>query len=58
MKREFYSNGKLLMTGEYAVLDGAKAWAIPTTYGQSLTVLETDSKKIEWTSLDEKGSIW
>lgn len=58
MKREFYSNGKLLMTGEYAVLDGAKAWAIPTKYGQSLTVLETESKKIEWTSLDEKGSIW
>jgi len=58
MKREFYSNGKLLMTGEYAVLDGAKAWAIPTKYGQSLTVLETESKKIEWTSLDEKDKVW
>lgn len=58
MKREFYSNGKLLMTGEYAVLDGAKAWAIPTKYGQSLTVLETESKKIEWTSLDEKDRVW
>ena len=58
MEREFYSNGKLLITGEYAVLDGAKAWAIPTKYGQSLIVLETESKKIEWTSLDEKDGVW
>ena len=58
MEREFYSNGKLLITGEYAVLDGAKAWAIPTKYGQSLTVLKTESKKIEWTSLDDKDLVW
>ena len=58
MEREFYSNGKLLITGEYAVLDGAKAWAIPTKYGQSLTVIETESKKIEWKSLDEKEKVW
>ena len=58
MEREFYSNGKLLITGEYAVLDGAKAWAIPTKYGQSLTVLKTESKKIEWRSLDDKDLVW
>ena len=58
MEREFYSNGKLLITGEYAVLDGAKAWAIPTKYGQSLTVIETESRKIEWTSLDKKEKVW
>ncbi len=58
MEREFYSNGKLLITGEYAVLDGAKSLAIPTKYGQSLIVIETESKEIEWKSLDEKGSIW
>ncbi len=58
MEREFYSNGKLLITGEYAVLDGAKAWAIPTKYGQSLTVINTESKKIEWTSLDDKDLVW
>ena len=46
------------MTGEYAVLDGAKAWAIPTKYGQSLIVIETESKKIEWKSLDEKEKVW
>jgi len=58
MEREYYSNGKLLITGEYAVLDGAKAWAIPTKYGQSLIVIETESKNIEWTSLDEKDKVW
>ena len=34
----FYSNGKLLITGEYVVLDGAKALALPTKFGQSLVV--------------------
>jgi hypothetical protein len=29
-KKKFYSNGKLLITGEYLVLDGAKAFALPT----------------------------
>jgi mevalonate kinase len=58
MEIEFYSNGKLLITGEYAVLDGAKAWGIPTKYGQSLTVLKTESKKIKWTSLDDKDLVW
>ncbi len=58
MNKEFYSNGKLLITGEYAVLDGAKALAIPTRYGQSLTVKEIDSKIISWRSLDEKDEVW
>jgi len=34
----FYSNGKLLITGEYLVLDGAKALALPTKYGQGQIV--------------------
>ena len=38
MKKEFYSNGKLLITGEYLVLDGAKAFALPTKFGQNLIV--------------------
>jgi hypothetical protein len=28
-EKTFYSNGKLLITGEYLVLDGAKAFALP-----------------------------
>ncbi len=35
---KFHSNGKLLITGEYAVLDGALALAVPTQFGQSLEV--------------------
>nr|WP_242202521.1 GYDIA family GHMP kinase [Aestuariivivens insulae] len=54
----YYSNGKLLLTGEYVVLDGAKALALATTLGQSLTVEETGSGKIIWKSLDENGNIW
>lgn len=55
---EFYSNGKLLLTGEYVVLDGAKALAIPTSYGQSLHVTQINESKLIWESLDEKGTPW
>ena len=58
MKKEFYSNGKLLITGEYLVLDGAKAFALPTQFGQSLSVEENDNATIHWQSYDADGSIW
>ncbi|MFZ4670413.1 MAG: GYDIA family GHMP kinase [Flavobacterium sp.] len=58
MKKTFYSNGKLLITGEYVVLDGAKAFALPTKFGQHLTVYETTDEHIHWTSYDSNGSIW
>ncbi len=58
MKKEFYSNGKLLLTGEYAILDGALGLAVPTKYGQSLTVTPAPNNKLTWTSLDEKGETW
>ncbi|HAT66380.1 MAG TPA: GHMP kinase [Flavobacteriaceae bacterium] len=56
--KTFYSNGKLLLTGEYVVLDGAKALAIPTKKGQSLTVEASEKKGVHWKSLDEKGTVW
>lgn len=58
MEKEFYSNGKLLLSGEYAILDGALGLAIPTSYGQSLHVTPTTSGFLEWTSLDENKNIW
>ena len=58
MKKEYYSNGKLLLTSEYVVLDGALSLAIPTSYGQSLSVETIDKPKLIWTSLDERGNIW
>jgi hypothetical protein len=57
MKR-FRSNGKLLLTGEYLVLDGALALAIPTAYGQTLEVNSTDGNGINWKSFDSNGKCW
>ncbi|MFA7446638.1 MAG: GYDIA family GHMP kinase [Flavobacteriaceae bacterium] len=57
-KQTFYSNGKLLLTGEYTVLDGAKALALPTTFGQSLEVETNDSNTISWKSFDADKSVW
>lgn len=58
MKQDFYSNGKLLLTGEYVVLDGALSLALPTSYGQSLSVETIDEPKLIWTSLDENKNVW
>ena len=58
MKQDFYSNGKLLLTGEYVVLDGALSLAVPTSYGQYLSAETIDEPKIIWTSLDENKNIW
>ena len=58
MKQTFYSNGKLLITGEYVVLDGAKAFALPTKFGQNLIVEEGKNKEIVWKSFDKDNSIW
>lgn len=58
MKKEFYSNGKLLITGEYLVLDGAKALALPTKFGQNLVVEKRSNQEIKWTSFDSDGSVW
>jgi mevalonate kinase len=58
MKKTFYSNGKLLITGEYLVLDGAKALALPTKFGQNLIVENGANQEIKWTSYDADESIW
>ena len=54
----FYSNGKLLLTGEYVVLDGAKALAVPTRFGQNLIVSSGSNQEIKWTSFDADKSVW
>ena len=58
MEKIFYSNGKLLITGEYVVLDGARAFALPTKFGQNLIVEEGEGKQIQWISYDSDGSVW
>ena len=54
----FYSNGKLLLTGEYVVLDGAKALAVPTRFGQNLVVKKGSNQLIKWVSFDADETIW
>nr|WP_299487619.1 GYDIA family GHMP kinase [uncultured Allomuricauda sp.] len=58
MGKTFYSNGKLLLSGEYVILDGAIGLAIPTKFGQSLEKKDTSSGMLEWKSIDEKGATW
>tara|TARA_R110002012_G_scaffold186198_1_gene352853 strand:+ start:94666 stop:95580 length:915 start_codon:yes stop_codon:yes gene_type:complete len=54
----FYSHGKLLLTAEYLVLDGAEALALPTTRGQKLTVKTTQGHGLLWKSELHDGSTW
>ena len=59
--QQFYSHGKLLLTAEYLVLDGAEALALPTKKGQSLSVSDQESSGvpyIHWKSFDHTGSCW
>lgn len=54
-----HAHGKLLLTGEYAVLDGALALALPVRYGQTLEVAPgTEPGILTWTSRDEAGETW
>jgi len=58
----FYSNGKLLLTGEYVVLDGAKALALPTKYGQILSANPSPSGRLGgeliWESYTDTNELW
>lgn len=54
----FYSNGKLLITGEYVILDGAVSLAVPSLLGQSLEIINNESKHIKWFSKNSDGRVW
>lgn len=56
----FYGHGKLLISGEYFVLDGAEALALPTTVGQSMRVKYRQSYQptLNWKSFDHTGNTW
>lgn len=58
MAQEFYSNGKLLLSGEYVILNGAIGLALPTTYGQSLRITKYEHPYIKWKSIAVDGSVW
>ncbi len=46
-----------MLTGEYLVLHGALALAIPLKYGQVLEVFESEETDLEWLAY-EKGKLW
>ncbi len=54
-------NGKLLLTGEYFVLNGADSIVLPLRYGQRMSVLQKEDKDyggfIHWRAF-ENGKIW
>ena len=54
----YYSHGKLLLTGEYVVLDGALSLAIPTKFGQDLKIRPNEESKLLWKSFDENNGLW
>jgi mevalonate kinase len=47
-KNSWFANGKLLLTGEYLVLDGAKALAVPLIPGQHLLVKSYEKGVLKW----------
>ncbi|MCU0448397.1 MAG: GYDIA family GHMP kinase [Bernardetiaceae bacterium] len=58
--QNYYGSGKLLLSGEYYVLDGALALALPTKHGQRLRVsyAPSEHKVLHWKSYDDKGQLW
>lgn len=56
----FYGHGKLLLSAEYFITDGALGIGLPTTVGQGLSVRYRQSynPKLYWKSLDHKGECW
>lgn len=55
----FYSNGKLMITGEYLALAGSLVLALPLRFGQSMQVekLSAQGPWLTWTA-HEKGRQW
>ena len=54
----FKSNGKILLSSEYLVIDGAKSIALPAKLTQDLLVSKCDKNTIEWQSFNKHGNLW
>ncbi len=52
----FYAHGKFLITGEYLVLKGAKALAVPLKRGQSLLVKSREPNGLLWQAYAPDGT--
>lgn len=58
MTQSFRGNGKLLLTGEYFVLDGVAGLAVPTRFGQTLTLSDGMGAGLSWEARSEDGVCW
>lgn len=58
LRQTFHSNGKLLLTAEFLVIDGAKALALPSRFGQKMEVDALGPPEIHWKSFDHEGKLW
>ena len=57
MENRWYSHGKLLLSGEYLVMEGAKAFALPLKQGQSLLLKESaDAGRLSWNAFQRDGN--
>tara|TARA_X000001036_G_scaffold386556_1_gene381737 strand:- start:897 stop:1805 length:909 start_codon:yes stop_codon:yes gene_type:complete len=54
----FESNGKILLSSEYLVLDGAKSIALPSKLTQELIVSKANDDSILWESFDYNQNLW
>ena len=53
----FSAHGKILLTGEYLVLHGATALALPTKLGQTLSVETRRATSLQWDAYKPNG-LW
>ncbi len=59
MAEVFKSHGKLMITGEYFVLHGAKSLLLPTKFFQDMTVSKLNEDSIIlWESYDQNNNKW
>ena len=58
--KQYYSPGKLLISGEYLVLKGSEAFAVPCKFGQKMQVEEMDDSDniLHWKAFLQDSSIW
>ena len=59
--KSYFSHGKILLAGEYAVMCGVEALALPVKAGQWQHVWEMPAKgvsKLVWQSKEADGTVW
>ncbi len=55
---DLFSNGKVLISGEFLILKGAKGLSLPVKFGQHMKVVPVKNERLEWISLLNDGSEW